>query len=70
MIPMGYIGKPEEIAKSSNLACFIRGELRNGNYAICRWWNDVISIVSSWRGNKGRRDKTLRPFTKNSGQLF
>ena len=63
MIPMGYIGNPEEIAAvatwlASSEASYVTG--------ITLFADGGMTLYPSFQAGrkKGRRDKTLRPFTK------
>ena len=71
MIPMGYI---ENLKKSQRVATWLASSEASYVTGITLFADGGMTLYPSFqagRGNiKGRRDKTLRPFTKNSGQLF
>ena len=70
MIPMGYIGNPEEIAAVATWLASSEASYVTGITLFADGGMTLYPSFQAGRGIKGRRDKTLRPFTKNSGQLF
>ena len=65
MIPMGYIGNPEEIAAVATWLASSEASYVTGITLFADGGMTLYPSFQAGRGNiKGRRDKTLRPFTK------
>ena len=61
MIPMGYIGKPEEIAAVATWLASSEASYVTGITLFADGGMTLYPSFQAGRGRKGRRDKTLRP---------
>ena len=71
MIPMGYIGKPEEIAAVATWLASSEASYVTGITLFADGGMTLYPSFQAGRGNiKGRRDKTLRPYKKIAASYF